>query len=99
MGGLWSEGAATRSQLPEGLLTHSHNRCWPTNATFATLLLPPRVSHLYKHPHLCTPRLQSPWPSIHWKALEALVPCLLQSTHCPAGTNHPPQTPRPSCRH
>jgi len=29
LGGLWSAGAATGSQLPEGLLAHCHNRCWP----------------------------------------------------------------------
>ena len=29
LGGLWSAGAATRSQLPEGLLAHCHNWCWP----------------------------------------------------------------------
>ena len=66
MGGLWSEGAATRSQLPEGLLTHSHNRCWPTLQPLPLFFSPLRVSQgLHKHPRLCTPRLQSPWPSIH----------------------------------
>jgi len=41
MGGLWSEGAATRSQLPEGLLTPSHNRCWPTLQPLPLFFSPP----------------------------------------------------------
>ena len=43
-GGLWSVGVATRSQLPEGLLSHCHNRCWPMQP------LPLFFSCVHPHP-------------------------------------------------